>query len=215
MTSVKICGIRSVDEGRVALEAGADWLGFVFWRQSRRFVEPARAREVIRMLREEHSGWSAVGVFVDPDVGEVQRIGELCSLDLVQLSGHEDSASVQAISRPTMKALHVRQGDEANAAQAVLENRLGASLYLLDTHVEGMYGGTGVAFDWEALRGVGPRCFVAGGLTAANVSAALEALQPRGVDVSGGVEFPGGGKDPILVRTFVEAVRRHDLAHAH
>jgi phosphoribosylanthranilate isomerase len=109
----------------------------------------------------------------------------------------------------------VRVGREAAAADVVASNALRAHLYLLDTHADGLHGGTGTAFDWAALQGVGPRCLVAGGLRPDNVAAALTTLAPLGVDVSSGVEFSpprsdGGGKDPRLIQAFLEAVRTYD-----
>jgi phosphoribosylanthranilate isomerase len=87
-----------------------------------------------------------------------------------------------------------------------------AHRYLLDTH-GALPGGNGIAFDWQALRSVGARCIVAGGLKPDNVRTALTTLEPLGVDVSSGVEYPGGGKDPNLIRAFLEAVRAHDSHH--
>ena len=210
MTVVKICGIRSLEEGRAALEAGADMLGFVFWEPSRRFISPAAAASIIRRLRDQRSHWSAVGVFVNPTATAVTEADQLCSLEYVQLSGNEDPARVRAISTPTIKAVHVRSGAEAAAAESIASGTLGATLYLLDTHRAGLYGGTGETFDWAALRGVGSRCLVGGGLRPDNVIQALEILSPLGVDVSSGVEFPGGGKDPEVIRAFMEAVKTYD-----
>ena len=211
MTLVKVCGIRSVEDGRAALAAGADLLGFIFWRLGKRFVEPVAAAAIIAELRAESGAdWSAVGVFVDPSPEEVAEISRLCALDYVQLSGDESAEIVRGMPRPTLKAVHVRAGQEARAAEVVDANALGAHLYLLDTHADGLPGGTGATFDWAALRSVGPRCLVAGGLRPDNVGAALSSLAPLGVDVSSGVEYPGGGKDPRLIRAFVEAVRAHD-----
>jgi phosphoribosylanthranilate isomerase len=112
--------------------------------------------------------------------------------------------------RPAVKAIHVRAGHEAAAAELVASDALGAHRYLLDTHADGLPGGTGVAFDWAALQPVGPHCLIAGGLRAENVTSALAVLAPLGVDVSSGVEFPSGGKDPHLIRAFLEAVRTYD-----
>lgn len=214
MTLVKVCGIRSVDDGRVALRAGADLLGFIFWRPGKRYISPSEAAQIIAALRSESSGWSAVGVFVDPSPADVTEAHALCGLDYVQLSGNEDSALVRDMPVPTLKAVHVRAGQEPEAAAHIAEDRHRASQYLLDTHTEALPGGTGTTFDWSALQTIGPRCFVAGGLNPDNVQTALKTLQPLGVDVSSGVEFPSGGKDPRLVRAFLEAVRSHDqLAH--
>lgn len=214
MTIVKVCGIRTAEEGRVALTAGANWLGFVFWDGSKRRTTPPDARPVVSVLRTEFSDWSAVGVFVNPTLDEVDLAVNTCGLDYVQLSGHETADFVAALPYPTVKALHVRQGEEAHAAEMVRSNAYGATLYLLDTHLEGRYGGTGQPFAWDALREVGPSCLVGGGLRAENVHVAMDALAPLGVDVSSGVEFPAGGKDPRLVRKFLEAVRSHELAGA-
>jgi phosphoribosylanthranilate isomerase len=211
VTLVKVCGLRSLPEARVALEAGANLLGFIFWQPGKRFIPPAEAAVIINRLRREFTDWSAVGVFVDPAPEEVAEATSVCGLDYIQLSGHENADVVDAMPRPTLKAIHVRAGQERTAADMVVSNALRAHLYLLDTHADGLPGGTGVAFDWAALRRIGPRCLVAGGLRPDNVATALATLSPLGVDVSSGVEFPnGGGKDPVLIRAFLEAVRTHD-----
>lgn len=210
MTLVKICGIRSSREGRAALDAGADWLGFIFWRRSKRYVEPRSAAEIIARLRGVPAPWQAVGVFVDVPSAEVRETAGLCGLDRIQLHGAETPAYVASLGLPTLKALRVQSGREAEVARQVERNQYGADGYLLDTHREGLPGGTGATFSWEALRRVGPLCFVAGGLDGDNVRYALETLNPLGVDVSSGVEYPGGGKDPRLVQQFMEAVRRYD-----
>lgn len=210
MTAIKICGLRSLPEARVAVQAGANLLGFIFWEPGKRYIAPSEAAHIIAALRRESLNWSAVGVFVDPSVADVSLAAELCGLDYVQLSGNEPAELVSAITRPTIKALHVRPGREAAAAEMVIHNALKANRYLLDTHTEDLPGGTGLSFDWGALKSVGPNCMVGGGLRPDNVSGALAVLQPYGVDVSSGVEFPSGGKDPHLIRTFVEAVRGYD-----
>ena len=210
MTLVKVCGLRSLPEARVALEAGANLLGFIFWRPGKRYVAPAEAAGIIAALRSESRDWSAVGVFADPTPEEVAEANHLCDFDFVQLSGNEPAEVVGAMPRPTIKALHVRAGEEAITARMVAGNALNADRYLLDTHAEGLPGGTGRPFDWAALRAIGPSCLVAGGLKPDNVAAALASLAPFGVDVSSGVEFPTGGKDPRLIRAFLEAVRSYD-----
>jgi len=210
MTVVKICGLRSVDEARIALESGADLLGFIFWKPGKRYIAPDEAAQIIAALRQDSLDWSAVGVFVDPTVAEVREVAEVCGLDFIQLSGREPDEMVKAMPRPTFKALHVRPGQERDTAETVATNAASAYRYLLDTHTDELPGGTGRTFDWHALSAVGPTCLVAGGLHPENVIAALSALSPYGVDVSSGVEFPSGGKDPRLIRAFLEAVRSYD-----
>jgi phosphoribosylanthranilate isomerase len=211
MTLVKVCGLRSLDEAAVALDAGANMLGFIFWRPGKRYVAPMDAAAIVRALRPR-ADFAAVGVFVDPMPDEVDEAIGVCDLDYVQLSGNESAELVQAMPRPTVKAIHVRAGEEALAAEMVAANAFGARHYLLDTH-GALPGGTGVTFDWQALRAVGGHCLVAGGLKPDNVGTALATLAPLGVDVSSGVEYPGGGKDPTLIRAFLEAVRAHDSHH--
>jgi phosphoribosylanthranilate isomerase len=210
VTQVKVCGLRSLAEAQVALRSGANLLGFIFWKPGKRYIAPSDAARIIAGLRSESLDWSAVGVFVDPTVEEVEEAARLCGLDYVQLSGNEPAEVVAAMPRPTFKALHVRTGNEAAAAETVSSNALGAQRYLLDTHTDHLPGGTGRAFDWAALRSVGPDCLVAGGLRPDNVANALATLAPFGVDVSSGVEYPSGGKDPRLIRAFLEAVRSYD-----
>lgn len=210
MTTVKICGLRSLPEARAALQAGANLLGFIFWKPGKRYIAPSEAARIIEALRNESRDWSAVGVFVDPSVTEVNEAARVCGLDYVQLSGNEPADLVSAMPRPTIKALHVRPGQEAATAEMVVTNALAAGRYLLDTHADHLPGGTGRTFDWDALKSVGPNCVVGGGLRPDNVTGALAALQPYGVDVSSGVEFPSGGKDPRLIQAFVEAVRGYD-----
>jgi len=210
MTLVKICGLRSLPEARVAVQSGANLLGFIFWKPGKRYIAPTEAARIIAALRAESLDWSAVGVFVDPSVDEVAEAARVCGLDYIQLSGKEPREVVAAMPRPTFKALHVRPGGESAALEAVTANSHGAYRYLLDTHAESLPGGTGQSFDWQALRAVGSACLVAGGLRADNVAGALAALSPYGVDVSSGVEYPSGGKDPSLIRAFVEAVRSYD-----
>lgn len=210
MTLVKICGLRTLADARVALQSGANYLGFIFWRPGKRYIAPPDAARIIAALRAESLDWSAVGVFVDPPPDEVAEVAAMCGLDYIQLSGHEPREVIERMPRPTIKALHVRAGGEESTAETVAANTLGAERYLLDAYADDLPGGTGRAFNWSALKSAGPSCLVAGGLHPQNVATALAAVTPLGVDVSSGVEFPSGGKDPRLIRAFLEAVRSYD-----
>lgn len=203
-TLVKICGLRDVESARAALDAGADFVGFVF-APSRRQVSPDDARAIVRELPP---GAPAIGVFVNEPAERINEIASYCGLAGAQLSGDEPPEVVAAVRVPVLKALRVR-GPEAALE---LERYLGvASLFVLDSFQAGAYGGTGQMLDWSVAAELAGRCpsLLAGGLTPENVEAALAAVGPRGVDVSSGVEV-AGHKDPARIAAFVEAVRRAD-----
>ncbi len=205
MTTVKICGIRRVEDALIAAEAGADLIGLVF-APSRRRIDPDAARDIVIEVKRQ-AEVKAVGVFVNESVSEMNRIARLCDLDLVQLSGDEPDDTPLALDVPAIQVLHV--GLEETAAD--LERRAArsdAQLLLLDTSRRGSYGGTGQTFAWEvSLELCRQRPVVlAGGLNAGNVSDAIRAVQPWGVDVSSGVER-AGQKSDADIRAFVSVVR--------
>ena len=210
MTRVKICGIRTLEHADAALDAGADYLGFIFYRPSHRYVEPGLVGEIVRACRERHDGperWQAVGVFVDEPLETVTGAAESADLDLVQLCGAEDKAFAERIGRPVVRVVHVeRDGTFAATPDPAVH---GAERLLLDTKMDGRFGGTGTTYAWDAVREVAATSFLAGGLTPENVGRAVRAARPWAVDVSSGVEREKV-KDPALIRAFIEEVRRVD-----
>lgn len=215
MTMVKIDGISRIEDARVVAGAGADFLGMVF-AESPRQVSPETARGIVGLLDGIPQRPLIVGVFVNTEAPEVNRIADYCGLDMVQLSGDESWEYCRDIDLPVIKVIHV-SGHEG--IELVLEeisrgeSVLGADGFtcLLDTWVKGSYGGTGKKFDWELAREVGQRrpVIIAGGLNAENVGEAIKTARPWGVDVSSGVET-GGSKDIARIEAFVRAVRRAD-----
>jgi phosphoribosylanthranilate isomerase len=201
---VKICGITTVADGLAAVHAGADAVGLVFWPRSPRFVGRDLARTIARALPPFVL---RVGVFVDAPRDELARTADEVGLDLLQLHGSEPAEAFQGLPRRALKA--VRVGDGFDPAEA-LRFAGRADGVLLDTKWYGLPGGTGRAFDWSAVRPVREAVsflVLAGGLTPANVRAAVEAVGPDAVDVSSGVESSPGRKDPEKMRTFVAAVK--------
>jgi phosphoribosylanthranilate isomerase len=207
MTRIKICGIRTVEHALAAAEAGADAIGFVFHAASPRNVEPALVRDIVRTLP---AFVTTVGLFVNRPAAEVRAIRESAELDLVQLSGDETAEYCAELGVPYIKALRV--GSQVGGVGGLLATAKTYSAtrgILLDAHVPGEYGGTGVALDWHALAGVqlGAPLVLAGGLTPSNVGEAISVVKPWAVDVSSGVESSRGQKDSELIRQFVSAVK--------
>ena len=198
MTSIKICGITNVEDARVAVEAGADALGFVFYPPSPRYVAPEQAKRIIRTLPPFIA---TVGLFVDAPSEEINGIAAECGLDRVQLHGRETPEFCKTVTRRVIKAFRMK-----NAESLADLPRYRVSAYLLDAYVEGaLPGGTGASFAWElALQAkpYGP-VILAGGLTPENVADAILRVRPYGVDVSTGVECAPGLKDHQKVRAFI------------
>jgi phosphoribosylanthranilate isomerase len=212
VTRIKICGLTQIEPALLAGQAGVDFIGLVF-APSRRQVTPEKGRTLVQAVRGLAPRPQVVGVFVNRSAEEVNRIADYCSLDWVQLSGHESWAYCQEIKKPIIKVIHVSPGMTVEEVLSNIETgyRMLAQkefVCLLDAEVGGAYGGTGQAFDWGLARAVSARfpVMVAGGLTPTNVGQLLMAVKPWGVDVSSGVETDSQ-KDPAKIRAFIEAVR--------
>lgn len=198
----KICGITRIEDALLAVEAGADAIGLVFYAKSPRAVTAQQARAIIAQLPPFVT---TVGLFVDVSRCELNEILELVPLDLLQFHGDESPADCDGFQRPYIKALRVKPGDDI-AAQ--VERYQNASGVLLDTYVPGIPGGTGEAFDWSLVpQGLAKPIILAGGLHAGNVAAAIAKVRPYAVDVSGGVEAQKGIKDAEKIRAFMQAVK--------
>jgi phosphoribosylanthranilate isomerase len=217
MTWVKICGITNLDDALVAVDAGADAVGFVFYEKSPRNVDVETAREIVAKLPEQVE---KVGVFVDQAVHEVRATVLDAGFTAVQLHGNVAERAWQD-SRPAAECLGVAKvipvvaGGSVENGGALINQRAHENIFavLIDSQSNGRAGGTGTKFDWQAAQGMVQSLglmvpvIVAGGLTSSNVSEALELFQPFGVDVASGVEAKPGKKDPAKVRAFVQAVR--------
>jgi phosphoribosylanthranilate isomerase len=215
-TRVKICGITRVEDGVAAARAGADAIGFVFWSGSPRAVAVERARAIAAALPPFVT---IVGLFVDPAPDHVRATLEALPLGLLQFHGAEPPELCRAFGRPYLKAVPV--GSKA-ARVDLLEYAArypDACGLLFDAPPsDGLPGGTGQTFDWDAVPLDLPRPLVlSGGLTVANVGEAIRRLRPWAVDVSSGVEVIDpdgkpvrGTKDPARIIAFIEEVRHAD-----
>jgi phosphoribosylanthranilate isomerase len=209
--TVKICGLSTPLTLDVALDAGADTVGFVFFAKSPRHIDWATARALGRQARGRAT---IVALSVDADDDTLKRIVEALSPDLMQLHGSESPARVKEISelfgRPTMKAIGVATHGDLAAAQAYEDV---ADTLLIDAKPPkgaALPGGNGRPFDWSLTRDFRPSVpwLLSGGLDPETVEAAIMLSQARGVDVSSGVESAPGVKDPAKIRAFVSAARR-------
>ena len=211
MTRIKICGITDKANALAAVEAGADFIGLMF-APSRRQVTPPKAREIASAVKKSNTGTRVVGVFVNAPVFQINEIADFCALDWVQLSGDESWEYCRKFANPVIKAIRIgRQSLEdlyselSTASNLLTGHRV---ITLLDSRVEGKYGGTGESFNWDLAQQIARKfpVIIAGGLTPANVGQLVREVQPWGVDVSTGVEI-NGLKDTSKIRAFVKAVR--------
>ena len=190
----------------MAVQAGADALGFVFFEKSPRYVDPERAAEIIAGIPPFVQ---VVGLFVNAPLDLVNTSADRCGLDIIQLHGEESPSYCQSVRRRVMKAFRV-QGMESLAAMA--DYRVAG--YLLDAYSPNSYGGTGERFDWDcavAAKGKGP-IILAGGLDPENVTEAVQRVAPYAVDVSSGVELSPGRKDPEKVRNFIRNAKKCNVS---
>jgi phosphoribosylanthranilate isomerase len=196
---VKICGITTIEDAQASVDAGADALGFVFWPQSPRFIDPYRARAIVRTLP---SLVTAVGVFVNQPPEYVAGVASLVRLGAVQLHGDESVADAESIGCPVIKALTLAAASQPD----VLRSWPTRMTVLLDVHDPERRGGTGRTIDWNAAARIAGhrRVLLAGGLTPDNVAEAVGTVRPFGIDVSSGVERAPGVKDHNRVRQLFE-----------
>jgi phosphoribosylanthranilate isomerase len=203
---IKICGITNVEDGLLAVELGADALGFVF-AASPRQVDPETAKAIIDALP---ASVVKVGVFVDDDPMRVRDISRYCGLHTIQLHGREVPDLCKIFMPRVIKAIRVRDERSLEGLGGYVGKSAG---FVLDTFLHEREGGTGMTFDWSlALKAkcVGVPIILAGGLNPQNVRTALEMVRPYGVDVSSGVEERPRKKSRPLLKAFIEQVRRYE-----
>lgn len=212
-TRIKICGITRTVDARAAVDAGADALGLVFWPGTPRVVGVDQARAIVATVPPYVT---IVGLFVDPEPQTVRAVLDTVSIDVLQFHGSEPAELCRAFGRRYVKAISVKDGVDLLESLSPYDDAAGL---LLDAPPEGgMPGGTGRTFDWSRVPARLPRPLVlSGGLTAANVGAAIRQVRPWAVDVSSGVEAldaagapTKGIKDAGRIAAFVAEVRHAD-----
>lgn len=206
MTRVKICGITNLEDAKLAVDLGADMLGFNFYDRSPRYVDPRSAREMIDTLP---NGILNVGIFVGKSIGEVLEIERVSGIRAIQLHGFESPEYISEIlSRTDSEIIKVFQVKPGFTPLDVL--KFDPISFLLDAHSPDEFGGTGKTFDWKTADLVKPlvqKLYLAGGLNHENVSNAVAFVRPFAVDVASGVESSPGKKDPEKLEAFIRNVK--------
>lgn len=199
---VKICGITSIEDAVAAVNAGADALGFMFYERSPRRISMDLAATIKNALPPFVV---KVGVFADA-TENVVRSAALCGLNALQFHGNEPPDFLKRFSpTTTIKAFRIQ-----NAASLTMLSAYNTSAWLLDSYTPAQLGGTGNTFNWDLAiqaRKLGRPLILAGGLTPENVADAVRKVRPYAVDVSSGVEFAPGKKDPAKIAAFIQAAK--------
>ncbi len=205
MVRVKICGITNEADARAAITAGADALGFNFYRGSKRYIDPVESADWIRDLGDTVD---RVAVVVNPSEQLLDNIRRAACFEIIQFHGDEtpDFCDWAGFAR-WIKAIRVRNKEAIEKS-----NTYETPNILFDSWIDGAYGGTGSRLDWDMLRKFtvrkpDRRFILAGGLNPQNVKQAIRTVRPHAVDVAGGVEIVPGKKEDYLMKEFVKAVR--------
>ncbi len=204
MVKVKICGLTNQADYNLACLLGADYAGFVFYRKSRRFIEPELARKLVRQAKYQAI---KVGVFVNEQASIIREIYDYVGLDIVQLQGDEEPDFCRQLGLPYWKAIRVK---DISALEEM--KRFSADVFLLDSFSEEAYGGTGKEVNSlilaEALK-MGKKIVVAGGLSALNIGKIIE-MKPFGVDVCSSLEDSPGKKNAAKMINFFREINLHN-----
>lgn len=214
-TRIKLCGLTRAQDVQLAVELGADALGFVFYPPSPRAVDAKQAAQLLALLPPFVS---AVGLFVNASVAEVRQTLAIAPISILQFHGDETleqcCAIAQELQRPFLRALRVKPDMKSADLLECDQQYRSASPYfsglLLDTWVDS-YGGSGKVFDWSLIPAeLAHQAVLSGGLNVQNVTEAVVSVRPFAVDVSSGIESAKGIKDAALMHAFVSAVRAGD-----
>lgn len=206
MTRVKICGITNLEDAQIAIDSGADAIGFNFYRGSKRFVDERDAAVIIQRIQ---GAITTVGVFVNHSIAEILETQSIAKFDVIQLHGDETQRFVNELRSETnskiIKAFRVSAEFDVESV-----DRYNVDAVLLDSFSIMEYGGTGNTLDWNIAAKAAARfsdVYLAGGLTPDNVALAIRKVKPSSVDVASGVESSPGKKDPIKVATFMKSAK--------
>jgi len=205
LTRLKICGITTKEDALMCVENGVNVLGFNFYPESPRYIEPIKAREIIQQLP---FFVSSVGILVKPTLDAVKNTIQISGVNTVQIYQPVDFHDFREIEVPTIVAFRIcREQSMENF------NYRGANMILIDSFSRETFGGTGKTFNWELIPSSIPRekLVLAGGITPYNVVSALEKVRPAMIDVASGAEKSPGVKDLKKVKELVYLIQQFNL----
>jgi phosphoribosylanthranilate isomerase len=196
---VKVCGITNIDDALLCEKLGADALGFIFYKQSRRYIQPETAKRIIWRL----SPFTLkVGVFVNEPAEFINNTASEIKLNAVQLHGEETPEIISEIELPVIKAFRIN----GNFNYSALSFYDSASC-LLDSYSPDAFGGTGRSFDWEKIPlHLREKIILSGGVSSENIEYIFKEIKPRAVDLSSSVEKEPGRKDEKKVSEFFKKI---------
>ncbi len=197
---IKICGLTRIEDVEAAVSSGADAIGFVFTASPRRIS----AEAAVQLSSGVPSGVLRVGLFLNQDKSEIDRVLNTVALDVLQFHGNESEQQCDTYGLPWLKAVAMENAQSVSQAEHDYPSAMGL---LLDSHGTGKRGGSGKVFDWSLSAPVSKPVWLAGGLNPDNVAAAIRTVRPYAVDVSSGVEASPGIKDAERIQEFINAVR--------
>jgi phosphoribosylanthranilate isomerase len=198
---VKICGLTNLEDALMAVDMGADMLGFNFYPKSKRYIETSEALDIINKIP---TFVDTVGIFVNPTLEDIRDIAEQGFLNWIQLHGDESAEfcdSLRWLNARTIKAIRVESPKDIETADSFYTDAI-----LFDSRVPDEYGGTGKSFDWKHLTHTYRRTILAGGITADNAVQAVE-TGVFAIDVCSGIESKPGKKDYLMMRQLFENIR--------
>lgn len=205
---IKICGIKKTEDAIIAIEAGADLLGFNFYPPSSRYIAPEDCAKIVARIKVSGKTVGSVGVFVNEPLDNIKAIIVQCNLDLVQLCGDEPEEEMSILGQLAFKAVRPKSLEEGDDLMRRFA-RKNAPTLLVDAYKKGAYGGTGETGDWTIANHLARQApiLLAGGLNPENVAEAVAAVNPWGVDVASGVESSPGVKHASKILAFMAAAR--------
>lgn len=185
---IKICGITRLEDAEIAAKYGADAVGFIFYKGSKRYISPSEAKKIVEKLP---AFLTKVGVFVDEDIQSLNDIIRTVKLNAVQLHGHESQVYIDSVLLPVVKAFRVNRNFDFEQ----LNNYRNCS-FLFDSFEHTEYGGTGKSFDWSLIpHTLTHNVILAGGIGIDNLTQVYSAIQPAAIDVSSSIEDAPGVKN--------------------